>query len=181
MDVVERYRLLEIPGWMEDVELRWLHARAARTRGKIIEVGCYLGRTTCAILAGLPQHEGTRLTCVDTFDGRGTTAPVSDQMRRLSDNITQRQLPAPYILACESTRAAQSVSVRGAEWVFIDASHDYANVRADLAAWLPNVAAGGVISGHDYGADWPGVTQAVDEMFGRRVKRPVGSVWEVAA
>jgi SAM-dependent methyltransferase len=51
--------------------------------------------------------------------------------------------------------------------VLIDGSHVYADVKADIEAWLPKVKPGGVLAGDDYG--WPGVKQACDEIFGRDV------------
>ncbi|MRS02168.1 class I SAM-dependent methyltransferase, partial [bacterium] len=49
------------------------------------------------------------------------------------------------------------------DMVFIDAAHDYDNVRADIAAWYPKVRLGGMLAGHDYEENWPGVIQAVNE------------------
>lgn len=46
----------------------------------------------------------------------------------------------------------------------------------DIASWLPLMAKGGMISGHDYGI-YEGVKKAVDERFGEAVERPVGSIW----
>jgi hypothetical protein len=50
--------------------------------------------------------------------------------------------------------------------VYIDASHDYASVRADIAAWRRTVKLGGFVCGHDYCLRTPGVTQAVREALG---------------
>lgn len=36
------------------------------------------------------------------------------------------------------------------DWVYIDAMHDYENVRADLFAFAPKVKPGGLIFGHDF-------------------------------
>lgn len=55
------------------------------------------------------------------------------------------------------------------DFVFIDAAHDYDSVKADIEAWLPKTT--GVIAGHDYVSTYPGVVQAVDEIFGKRVIR----------
>lgn len=54
--------------------------------------------------------------------------------------------------------------------VYIDASHEYEDVAADIGAWLPLVRPGGVLFGDD--ADWPGVARAVEE-FPRVHRRPV--------
>jgi hypothetical protein len=46
--------------------------------------------------------------------------------------------------------------------IYIDASHDYPDVKQDLAAYYELVRPGGVVFGDDF-IDWPGVTQAVAE------------------
>jgi hypothetical protein len=53
------------------------------------------------------------------------------------------------------------------EMVFIDAMHTYEAVRDDILRWWPRVKQGGVLCLHDYAhADFPGVKQATDEVFG---------------
>lgn len=49
--------------------------------------------------------------------------------------------------------------------VYIDASHDYHAVLADVAAWLPKVKPGGIICGDDYIMGWPGVMTAINQSF----------------
>lgn len=46
--------------------------------------------------------------------------------------------------------------------IYIDASHDYPDVKQDLAAFYELVRPGGIIFGDDF-IDWRGVTQAVAE------------------
>jgi len=65
--------------------------------------------------------------------------------------------------------------------VFIDAEHDYDNVKKDILAWHPLVKEGGIICGHDYASREKGVIKAVNEIYGVdniEVIRP-GSVWIV--
>lgn len=50
------------------------------------------------------------------------------------------------------------------DFVYIDALHDYESVKADINAWFHKVKRGGILAGHDYSSDWPGVMQAVNEL-----------------
>ena len=52
-------------------------------------------------------------------------------------------------------------------FVYIDGNHTYDFVKEDIIHWLPKVKKGGYIGGHDIdNPEWPGVRQAVNEMFG---------------
>jgi len=53
--------------------------------------------------------------------------------------------------------------------LFVDASHDYESVLADLRAWLPHVR--GYVCLHDYADYAPGVIRAASEVFGRAPDR----------
>jgi hypothetical protein len=48
--------------------------------------------------------------------------------------------------------------------VYIDANHNYENVKADINAWYPKVKKNGLIGGHDYQPELPGLRQAVDKL-----------------
>ena len=49
------------------------------------------------------------------------------------------------------------------DYVYIDASHNYEDVLADLDAWYPTVKKGGILAGHDWDAKIFGVRKAVEE------------------
>lgn len=49
--------------------------------------------------------------------------------------------------------------------IFIDACHDYDFVSKDIAVSKRKIKKGGVICGHDYTEEYPGVVQAVGEAF----------------
>jgi predicted O-methyltransferase YrrM len=52
------------------------------------------------------------------------------------------------------------------DFVYIDGIHQYENVLSDIKNYLPKIKKGGVIGGHDYVSNWPGVQLAVNEIFG---------------
>ena len=61
-----------------------------------------------------------------------------------------------------------------ADLIYIDGSHDYEDVVADLKSYWPLVNDGGIMFGDDYNPEqWPGVVKAVDE-FSDKIKQEDG-------
>jgi hypothetical protein len=55
-----------------------------------------------------------------------------------------------------------------AELIYIDASHEYEDVLADLEAYWPLLAPGRLVFDDDYNSYWPGVRKAVREFAKKR-------------
>lgn len=64
-----------------------------------------------------------------------------------------------------------------AQWLYIDAGHEYEEVKADIAQYEKFLMPGGVLAFDDYGTTpkdqwhYPGVKQAVDEFFAANADR----------
>ena len=69
------------------------------------------------------------------------------------------------IVRADSVAAASRIEDGSLDFVFIDADHSYEGCKADIEAWAPKVRKGGLVCGHDYNRKWPGVVQAVDEIY----------------
>lgn len=141
----------------------WL-AREVPGNADIVEVGTFAGQSAAylgveLILSreGFEPEDLPRLDLVDIFDAAGIRA------------TRQRLAPIAGVLGtvhgCGSVEAAKAYADATLDAVFIDADHAYASVRADIDAWLPKVRPGGIIAGHDFCADYPGVVRAVTETF----------------
>lgn len=148
-------------GWMTPVELRWLHDTAT-TMDSIAEVGSLHGRSAYALLSGCSGP----VYCID---------PWNDEHGKCLPSFLGSCGHFPNLVACQgySPMVIAQYEIPDVDMVFIDGNHDAAQVRADIAAWLPKTKR--LICGHDYAPDpttagYPDVKAVVDEIFGNRVR-----------
>lgn len=154
-----------VPGWMGDYDLRLL-ASWARGCRRVVEVGCWQGRSTTALALALP--EGGRLFAVDHWRGETDRPDLTGPALRCCFERNCQSLIETGRVHPIGLHSLDAAVVVGAgdplDLVFVDAAHDYASVRDDIAAWLPLVRPGGAIAGHDHWQE--GVRRALDERFG---------------
>jgi precorrin-6B methylase 2 len=165
-------KALSIDGWMSPTELIWLH-QTARSMSNVAEIGSFKGRGTTALLAGCPG----KVTAIDHWQG-DQAASVINNLLELEDcyKIFMQNVgdnPNLEVMKMSSLEAVQQVNGEGFDMVFIDGEHTYENTKADIQAWLPKTRK--VICGHDYSEKWPGVIQAVQEIFGE--VKVTDSIW----
>lgn len=181
----------QIEGWMEDEELAWLYETVMGLKDPVtvVEIGSFLGRSSAALAAAVAKIGG-RLHCIDTWDAAGTCREQEIRAKGpdwLYAGFLSNMIWLGVSQAVKSIRGsshAQAIVDRFADgsvdMLFVDGRHDYHHVKKDLELWAPKVKAGGVISGHDFHPDWPGVVRAVEEHFeGKVVRNPVVGIWEV--
>ena len=158
-------------GYSSHAELVWL-ANMAQTHRQIVEVGAWTGRTTLALADNTPG----KVTAVDTWEG-STNGDLQDILVREGKEWAWREFQRNTggtrnlsRLRMESTKAAKINRAlhNKFDMVFLDGSHDYDSVKADILAWLPTIVDGGLLCGHDHTdtrAHCAGVIKAVDEIF----------------
>lgn len=120
------------------------------------EVGVFGGYFSEVLCKAMP---GLDLTCVDIW-GHG-------KYQRAEDECLARLKPyGCKIIKKFSAEGAKDVEDGSLDFVYIDAAHDYENVKIDINAWAPKVRVGGIIAGDDF-YDFPsgegGVMKAVTE------------------
>ena len=168
--IVDISQARKIPGYMSDAELTWL-AEQATTRHRVVEIGSFRGRSTRALGA----HSPGLVWAVDTWIPSRYTQDVT--MADFKQNM--EGLENVYPMPCSSAHAAWAFGGREFDMIFIDASHDYESVKADILAWRPLLAPGGLLCGHDFDPYWPGVMKAVTELVpGYKVE--AGSIWRAS-
>lgn len=68
-----------------------------------------------------------------------------------------------YFFHGDSTEVAAKYTGNPVNVLFIDGDHSYEGCKADIDAWYPHMAVGGVMLFHDCDATSPGVVKAVEE------------------
>ena len=150
---------------------------------KFVEVGVWKGRSIAFLTVEIHNaRKNIECYCVDTFEGssehkaNGSWAVSDSERASLYDIFHSNLLPMKDYcipMKMESLKAAERFQNESLEFVFIDASHEYEHVKADILAWLPKVKKGGVLAGHDCYPNNPefgGVYKAVTEIFGTNFK-----------
>lgn len=156
-----------VPGFMPDDEGLALHEaarRAARSgRGPLLEVGTYCGKSALylgyaarpfdAVVVSVDHHRGSEENqagwehhdpaLVDASTGRMDTLPVA---RR---SLEAAGLEETVVLAVGYSTVVASVWAAPLGLLFIDGGHGAETAWADYRAWVPKVAAGGLLAIHD--------------------------------
>jgi len=64
---------------------------------------------------------------------------------------------------------------RSIDFLFIDGSHQYEDVKKDLELWFPKMKPDGIISGHDY--NHAPIRKAIDDFFNSKATPYQGGCW----
>lgn len=152
----------------------------------VIEVGCWLGKWTTQIAKMLP--EGGYIYAVDHWKGSvehynaGSVEAsfLPKLFEQFLSNVIHSGVQDKVVpVRMNSLAAAKEFRNKGikADLIYIDASHDYRSVMADLNAWYPLLAEGGIFSGDDWNLG--DVPRAVTDFAKRRglTVRHVGDFW----
>jgi predicted O-methyltransferase YrrM len=151
----------QIHGAFRPEECAFLY-KLARRKGNLVELGCWMGRST-AVLVQAASIWGATVTSVDAFVTREVFQGCTADTWR--GNLTRVGLKPPRLLQMTTDEAAE-VFREPISLLFIDAGHSYEEVRADLAHWTPKVKVGGVVALHDvFYERFPGVVRAVQEWW----------------
>lgn len=122
--------------------------------GNAIEVGVFNGRFAKHNL----KHWKQDYYMVDSFDEireddvkSGVTPDKNGHDGyKNCENLRKTHGDRVKIIKGLSTDVAKTFEDGFFDWIYIDAMHDYKNVRDDLEEWWPKLRDGGIISGDDF-------------------------------
>ena len=155
----------EIDGWLSDGEGELLYelAKGVPSGQAIVELGSWKGKSTVWLAKGTEAGQRNKVYSIDPHSG--SKAHVSEgEMNTYTaflTNLTKAGVQATVVpLVTTSDKAARRWR-EGVGLLWVDASHEYEDVKHDFLAWKHHLLPGAVVALHD--CDKPGPAQVVEE------------------
>lgn len=174
-----------IPGWVSNRELTILSILAGYVpdNGTILEIGCFLGRSTAALYNG--KNKSVKLEVVDCFRGLssvGINKPFDELFSQRSDQLREAYYKArdvalsygwheafKYCIGQEMYNDITVYAMNSTEFsktkqynlTFIDGDHNMESVLHDIKKCDSDVD---LLVGDDFVKTFPGISCAVNEL-----------------
>lgn len=178
--------LNDVPGWfwpLDQVLFSWFleWQEAGDTRGDLLELGAYLGKS--AILLGHHLQDGETLTVCDLFGADAPDDANRAELARSYSTLTRQAFERNYlsfhdtlptVVQAPSSAITDTVAPGTCRFVHIDASHLYEHVQADIGAARDLLRPDGIVVLDDFRSEHtPGVAAATWEAVLNRGLHPV--------
>ncbi len=168
--------LKDVEGFLVSIEgyALYLLAHDGPGSGAIVEIGSFMGLSTCWLALGSKAANREPVTAVDHFEGSaehqaGEAAenPIlsaeGTTFNRFQDNVSRMNV-ASHVEPIRATSADAAAGwTRPIRLLFIDGDHSYDGVTRDFALWARFVVQGGLVALHDVQSA-PGVSRFYEEI-----------------
>jgi predicted O-methyltransferase YrrM len=160
---------LPIDGFTAPVELGLLHwlARAQAPRGRVVEIGSYLGRSTVVLAAATAEVGGAPVCAVDPHIAALTieVEQPRDTREEFLANVARAQL-AEHVELIHTFSVEAAAGWRGdpISLLFIDGYHTVEAVLEDWNSWQPYLTHDACVVFDDF-LPFPGVRAAVRRLL----------------
>ncbi len=140
----------------------------------LVEVGVYGGALSMMFAQYLPSIEKQYI--VDSWQG-GYSGFDQKHMDAIAEGVLTwaKHQPKVTVHRMDSADAAKLFDDESIDFFHTDGDHSLAGIRGDIAAWLPKVKPGCILSGDNY--EIPAVAQGVKEAFPKHKLLANGRLW----
>lgn len=169
-------KIYAIPGLLILGQEKWLFetAKSLPDDAVVLEIGGYLGRSTCCLAFGCVGTKRHVFT-IDIFD---TT--VDSEIARLHigsekfyevwrGNIKRNELLEYVTPLIGLSKDVAKTWMKPINFLFIDGSHEYGEVLADFNNFYPHVVPGGLVGLHDVEEGHPDVVKVWNQHVKRKL------------
>lgn len=129
----------------------WLYNAACEMEGDIVEIGSFMGRSTCC-LAFACVGTNRKVYAIDPFHKEDHTDLPKEYEDIFKANVERCGLTKQVVvLRGRSSEFKEQRPFGTVGMIFIDGSHEYADVKSDFYSFGWSVRSGGWIALHDVG------------------------------
>ncbi len=118
-----------------------------------VEIGAWKGKSSAYMSVEIANSKKKiDFYCIDTFEG-SIEHQNNPELSHLYDIFKSNMKPVEGYykeLKMTSMEAVKKFENESIDFVFIDGSHEYKDIKDDITYWFPKVKRGGVLAGHDY-------------------------------
>jgi len=155
-----------IQGWFDFQNVYCEAIENAKDGALFIEVGSWMGKSTAFMgVEIVNSRKKINLVCIDAWSSEVDKDIAKYRLdTELAFNEFKKNISIfPFVTYYKmlSDEASKLFLNESADFVFIDASHHYNDVKNDISCWFPKVKTGCVLAGHD--ANEPSVALALKD------------------
>ncbi len=166
-DDIEKVRQLtsEIDGWLSDSEgeLLFKLAKNVPSGRAIVELGSWKGKSTVWLAKGTEAGQRNKVYSIDPHSR--SKAHISERERNtypaFLTNLNKAGVQNAVVPLVTTSGKAAKCWRKKVGLLWIDASHEYQDVKHDLLCWKRYLLPGAIVAFHD--CDKPGPAQVVEE------------------
>jgi predicted O-methyltransferase YrrM len=169
------YRFRKVEGWMPGLcgYALMLAAAYGPGAGEIVEIGSWMGKSTCWLAAGSKSARREKVHAIDTFDGgpwlkdqpairdEGTT------YHRFVLNLEEQELFDHVEPVMATSQEAVRNWTKPIRLLFIDGDHSYEGVKSDFESWSRFLVANSLVAFDDVAGNYEGAKRYYDELLQR--------------
>jgi len=133
----------------------------------VLEIGCWVGKTSCLFANELKKCNG-KLVCVDWWKGDECLGMLAEQnniydlfVKNIKKEKCQNEI---IVFSSDVNDVLKLFKPEMFDLIFIDGGHTYEQTKKDIFNCKRILKNDGILCGHDFGCQFPGVEKAVCEM-----------------
>lgn len=151
-----------IPGWLTKNEGTFLYNTAKKSSKKhaILEIGSWKGRSTVCLGLGVRDGNKGKVYAVDPHKNTIYEWWVALEHKKRSDNrydnyriflanIKEAGIDQYVVSIRKTSEEAAPTFEKPIDFIFIDGSHNFRDVKLDYELWFPKLISNGTVAFHD--------------------------------
>jgi len=149
-----------------------LYKLSSKTTGIFVEIGSYIGASSCFISEGvLTSKKQSKLYCIDTWENQAMTEGLKETYNQFISNTKQyKNIIIPikdFSYNAIKYFIENNIKI---DFLFIDGDHSYEGVKKDWDLYSPLLKPNSIVLFHDIG--WAkGVERVINEEVKRNLKK----------